>query len=332
MPKHNLAGHWVRRFLGEYIIGERNFSRHTLTSYRDTIALLLPFAAKSNKVRVDRLTVDGVGPNVIRSFLLHLEKDRKNSPSTRNQRLAAIHAFARFVGESCPEYVLWSSSVSAIPFKKTGRPTVDYLEKDEMDALLDAPDQSKKMGRRDYAILLLLYNSGARASELTTLSISDLTLTGTFPSVKIFGKGRKIRNCPLWALTVKKLSENFAAQLPNETAFINCRGQPMTRFGLHSLIRRYTKMAEKKVPSLKKKRVSPHTIRHTTAVHLLRSGVDINTIRAWLGHVSLDTTQIYAEVDLEMKSKALAHCEIMQGRSRKKRWHNRETMGFLKAL
>ena len=200
-----------------------------------------------------------------------------------------------------------------------------------MDAILDAPSSQTRQGKRDYALLLLLYNTGARASEAANLKISDIRLGG-IPSVKIIGKGMKIRHCPLWSLTVKTLEPLIADRPQHEPLFLNCRRQPMTRFGVHSLIRRSAARASKSVPSIKEKKIGPHSIRHTTAVHLLRSGVDINTIRAWLGHVSLDTTNIYASVDLEMKADALAHCEIVQKLAKRKGWKNESTMAFLKAL
>jgi len=151
-------------------------------------------------------------------------------------------------------------------------------------------------------------------------------------SVKILEKGMKIRYCPLWALTVKTLEPLIVGRAAHEPVFMNCRRQAITRFGIHSLVRRSVTQASQKVPSLKEKIISPHSIRHTTAVHLLRSGVDINTIRAWLGHISLDTTNIYAVVDLEMKANALIHCEIIQNLPKKRKWSNKDTMAFLKAL
>ena len=189
--------------------------------------------------------------------------------------------------------------------------------------------------RRDYALLLFLYNTGARASEAAQLPVSALAL-GTTPSARLLGKGRKTRTCPLWPHTTKILRQLLGARLEgprDEPVFRNVRGAPLTRFGIHDLLARTVVKAAATTPSLRAKRVSPHTLRHTTAVHLLRAGVDINTIRAWLGHVSLTTTNIYAETDLEMKAKALAHCEVTGSRSRPKHWRDDAgVMAFLKSL
>ena len=332
MSKLNLLGYWCRRFLEEYLISVRNFSYNTKKSYRDTLVLLLPYLTKQGKISVDNLSVDDMTSDRVYSFLLYLEKERNSSISTRNQRLSAIHAFARFIGSSSPEYVLWSTQILSIPFKRGQSSPVCYLEKKEMDALLNSPDQNTRQGMKDYALLLFLYNTGARASEAANLTIGDLNFS-TSSSVRIVGKGNKIRFCPLWSLTINSLRPLISNRAPNDRVFLNCRNQSITRHGINALVGRHAKRAIIEAPTLQKKKVSPHSIRHTTAVHLLRAGVDINTIRAWLGHVSLKTTNIYAEVDMEMKTKALAHCEIMKdSSSSKKKWHSEETMEFLKAI
>ena len=209
-----------------------------------------------------------------------------------------------------------------------------YLEKQEMDSLLDAPDRQTPQGLRDYALLLFLYNSGARASEAAKLTIADLDL-GSPPSVTLLGKGGKVRRCPLWPQTVSVLAPLIAERKPPEPIFLNRTKQPITRFGIRALVKRSAQEATRRLAGLSTKSISTHTIRHTTAVHLLRSGVDINTIRAWLGHVSLDTTHTYAEVDLEMKAKALAQCQIPSSAmtAATEHWSNKpELMAFLKSL
>ena len=331
MAKNDFIGLWAQRFLVEYLIGERNLSLNTQASYRDTLVLLLPFLAKRKRITVDKLILSKVSADDVRVFLQYLEKDRECSVSTRNQRLAAIHAWARFIALRSPEHIAWASEIVAISFKKGPKPALPYLEKVEMDALLDCPNVKTEQGKRDYAVLLFLYNAGARVSEAAELKISDLSLKGS-PSVRISGKGRKIRHCPLWALTVKAIAPLIEGRSAHESVFMNCRRQPITRFGIYTLVHRCAAKASERVQTLKEKRIGPHTIRHTTAVHLLRSGVDINTIRAWLGHVSLDTTNIYAVVDLEMKARALAHCEIMTKKKIEKRLDGRGTMAFLKSL
>ena len=207
-----------------------------------------------------------------------------------------------------------------------------------MDALLNAPDRRTAQERRDYAILLFMYNTGARANEVAHVRITDLNLGSTprdMSSVLIRGKGNKIRHCPVWDNTTAELVHLIGNRAASEHVFLNRCGRPLTRFGIRTLVKRYAAKAAMKRPSLTKKRVSPHTIRHTTATHLLRAGVDLNTIRGWLGHVSLATTNIYAQVDLKMKAKALAACEIQDGKTTKgkKPWrHDKGLMAFLRTL
>lgn len=331
MSERELAGRWIRRFLPEHVVAERNLSRNTQKSYRDTMKLLLPFVARKTKRAVDRLALEDFTPETVRSFLNSLEEERGSSVATRNQRLATVHAWARFVAEHLPEQVIWSSQVRAIPFKKAPRSVVAYLEKVEMDALLDAPDRDTPQGRRDYVLLLTLYNSGARASEIAQATINDLDL-GRSPSIRIQGKGNKTRLCPLWRKTVDVLSRLVAGRDSAESIFLNRSGRPFTRFGILALVKRYASQAAHQVPSLARKKVGAHTIRHTTAVHLLRAGVDLNTIRAWLGHVSLNTTNIYAEIDLELKAQALAHCEPAAGNVRRHWREKPSVLAFLRSL
>jgi site-specific recombinase XerD len=333
MNDSSLLGPWIRRFLLEHLIGERNFAHNTQISYRDTFVLLFPFVSKSLNKPIDQLSIEHISADIARQFLLQLEKQRGCSVSTRNQRLAAIHALARFIGERSPEHIAWLTQIRSIPFKKTSTPSMTYLDKHEMEALLNAPNRNNSQGMRDHALLFFLYNSGARASEAANLTIGNLDLGGP-PSVILLGKGGKVRRCPLWSDTVNKLTPLVVERGPEEPVFLNRRKQPITRFGIHALVKRSVQSASQKLPSLSTKQISTHTIRHTTAVHLLRSGVDINTIRAWLGHVSLDTTHIYAEVDLEMKAKALAQCEIPKSVSdATDHWSNNpKLMAFLKSL
>lgn len=330
MHKILLVGPWIRRFLMEHLVGERNLARNTQTSYRDTLRLLMPFVSEQLKKPVDQLAVAEITAELVRAFLAHLEERRKCGIPTRNQRLAAIHALARFIAEHCPEHIDWCTQIRAVPFKRATREVIPYLEKPEMEALLAVPDRRTDQGCREHALLLFLYNSGARADETARLTIADLDLVAG--SVRVLGKGAKVRHCPLWPVTVQELGALVNNRPLPERVFLNRRGQPMTRFGVHALVERCAQKATVKIPSLAKKRVSPHTIRHTTATHLLRAGVDINTVRAWLGHVSLDTTNVYAEIDLEMKAKALAKCEI-NGSPKIKPWREDPSlMAFLQSL
>jgi len=331
MKDECLLGPWVRRFLLEHLVTERNLSRNTQASYRDTLALLLPFASGQGGGAIDRMTVESLTPAVVRKFLDHLERDRQCSEVTRNQRLATIHSLARFIGMRSPVHVAWCAEIRAVPFKKTVKTVIGYLEKAEMDALLNQPDQNTSLGARDHVLLLFLYNSGARADEAAKLTVGNLQLVAP-PSVRLHGKGNKFRNCPLWPTTAASLSRLVSNRNKTDAVFLNRVKKPLTRFGIHRVVTHYADMASKSMPSLDAKRVSPHTIRHTTAVHLLRAGVDINTIRAWLGHVSLDTTHIYAEVDLEMKAKALASVDITGLKSVPQERALPSLMTFLKSL
>jgi site-specific recombinase XerD len=296
----------------EYVVAERNLARNTQQSYRDAIRLLVAFAAAKTHKKVDELLIPDIDANPLRAILRHIEEKRKCSISSRNQRLAAIHALASFVAERCPEYLDWSAQLRVVKSKRSAPMPVCYLEKPEIDALLDAPNPVTKLGFRDHALLLFLYNSGARADEAAKVCIEDLSLhcgaDGTLSSVCLHGKGGKVRMCPLWDSTTVIPKNLVAGRNGKERVFLNRRSEPLTRFGIHEIVTRYARAALSRMPEMRNKRISPHTIRHTTATHLLRAGVDIDTIRAWLGHVSINTTNIYAETDLETKAKALGLC------------------------
>lgn len=331
MVKPPFIGSWVRRFLLEYLVTDRNLAHNTQLSYRDTLLLLLPFLSQTQKKAIERLTVDDLSPASVRAFLDYVETQRGCSIATRNLRLAMIHSLAKFIALHSPEHLTWYAALRTVPFKKTVKNTLTYLDKAEMDALLKTPDQRTLQGQRDYTLLLFLYNTGARVSEAVQLSVGDITW-GSAPAVRLLGKGNKVRWCPMWSHTQDVLKQLVADRAAQQSVFLNRLGQPLTRYGIYSLVHRAVEKTSQSVPSLKVKRVSPHCLRHTCAVQLLRSGVDINTIRAWLGHVSLDTTNIYAEVDLEMKANALAHCDLPEAATVKS-WHKDENLiSFLKAL
>jgi integrase/recombinase XerD len=251
---NSLVGPWVRRFLIEYLIGERNYSLNTQQSYRNTFLLFLPFAAKRCRCTVDRLALAAIKPKLVREFLEHLATDRHCGPSTINQRLATLRAWVRFVGENSPEHVEWCSQIQSIHFKKHAPAVMSYLEKDEVKALLSAPDRTKAHGFRDYALLLFLYNTGARVSETCRLTVGDLDLGRLV--VTLHGKGRKIRRCPLWKVTASVLRELVTNRPDDEAVFRSHHDQPLTRFGIHTLIERHARCAAVKVPTLSTKRVS----------------------------------------------------------------------------
>jgi len=338
MTKPSPLGSYVRRFLLEYLISDRGLSRNTQKGYRDVFRLLLRFLESHYQADVTQITVEQITPEVVRAFLKHLEKDHGNAAATRNHRLAVIHSFLRFAAGHAPELLDLATQVRAIPLRRVPSQPMPYLEKAEMDALLAVPNRDHAQGRRDYAILLFLYNTGARAQEAADVRIGDL-IPGSSVCVRIHGKGNRTRICPLWPHTATILQallaerHDFASQAP---LFVNVRGAPMTRFGIHTLVERVVLRATTTLPSLATKRISPHAIRRTAAVHLLRSGVDINTIRAWLGHVSVETTNRYAEVDLEMKAKAIAMCAVTpneEGTCQGPRWRkDPDLMAFLDSL
>jgi len=331
MRNLELLGPWVRRFLIEHLIAERSLSVHTQHGYRDTLRLLLPFVASKASMAADRLRVVDIAPELVCKFLAHLERDRRCSVATRNQRLAAIHALARFIGEHSPEHLEWCTQIRLIPHKRGSRTLISYLTEAEMRALLAAPKRSTEQGYRDYVMLLFLYNSGARASEAASLLIQDVDTQSRL--VHITGKGKKQRVCPLWPETIGHLRRLIAQRPKDEPLFLNRLKQPITRFGIHTLVERHAARAAEQEPAMRSKRVSPHTIRHSTATHLLRAGVDINTIRGWLGHASINTTNVYAEVDLDAKAKALAACSSGTARRSPLPWKPAPgVMEFLRTL
>lgn len=335
MNKNISAGYWIRGFLSEYLTGMRNLSANTLHSYRDTIRLLMPFVGKSVHKSIDSLLIEDLSSKAITEFLDYIENERKCSHKTRNQRLAAIVALAKYIALNSPEHIEWCRQIRNIPVKKGPRRIITYLEKEEMTALLNLPDRKDNHGYRDYALLLFLYNIGARADEAANLQIKDLTIGkgSKLHFVTLIGKGMKTRRCPLWDNTSKVLGSLILDRGENDNVFLNRLGKPITRFGIYEMVTKYAERLSENMPEIKKKRLTPHTIRHTTATHLLQSGVDINTIRAWLGHVSVNTTNIYAEVDMQMKAAALLKCEVKDSGNRKPRWRDdKNLMDFLDNL
>ena len=273
MPDQYLLGSFVRQFLLEEIIADRNLSRNTQKSYRDAFRLLFRFMEEHHSINPTRLTVEYITVDVVRSFLAYLKQERGNSSTTVNQRLATIHSFFRFVARQVPELIEHATQIQNIPLRRTDSPAIDYLEKTEIDALLAVPDRRRPQGQRDYALLLFLYNTGARATEAAQLTWGALSLDSP-PAVRLLGKGRKSRLCPLWDHTtaiLKNLLDQCGSPPPDAFVFLNVRGHPITRFGIYRLVERTTIKAAQAVSSLHQKRISPHSIRHTTAVHLLRA-------------------------------------------------------------
>ncbi len=307
--KANTLGTAVRGFFYSYLQGLRGVSPNTIHSYRDAMKLLLQFVADQKKVSVSDLAIEDIGTEEVISFLDHLEKNRKNGVGTRNIRLAAIHSFFRYLGGRYPEHLDQSQRVLSIPFKRMTTATVEYLEFDEIIAVLQVIDRSRPSGRRDYALLALMFNTGARVQEILDLKASDLELAKP-PSVRVHGKGGKERICPIWPETAQVLREYLEEQgidpRKPATVFTNHRGEPLTRFGVRYILSKHFQKAAEIRPSLGRKKLHPHSIRHSTAVHLLKSGVDISTIAHWMGHASINTTNRYTAIDLEMKRNAIA--------------------------
>jgi site-specific recombinase XerD len=253
-------------------------------------------------------------------FLESIESENGNSISTRNHRLAAIRSFFRYVALTNPEAVELAAQILTIPTKKTESKSMDYLTKEELAVILRQVNLNSQAGRRDDALLRFLHNTGARVQEVVDLKASDLRLDET-PSARIFGKGRKERFCPLWRETAQRISELLSERQvdPNssESVFTNSQGKKLTRFGVTYILEKYVQMATKSAPTLGRKNIHPHTFRHTTALHLLQAGVDLNTIRCWLGHADVSTTNRYVEIDLEMKRKALSSMVAPTGQNRR---------------
>jgi integrase/recombinase XerC len=301
----------LRGFFEAYLAAQRDVSPNTVFAYRDSIKLLLRFTARRTGRQVIRLRVADLGADTVLAFLAYLETERKNCVATRNCRLIAVHRFFAYVADVDPQHAELCRRVLDIPIKKTVSNTMTYLDRSEMTALLAIPRPSHRLGLRDLALLTLLYNTGARASEAVGLSIKDIRLE-TPTQVRILGKGRKERACPLWPETIAAL-QTYLKQRDDRDhqdapLFLNAHGRRLSRFGVVTILKRHIAAAAKQQPSLVAKRVSPHSLRHTAAMHLLQSGVELNVIKSWLGHVSITTTSQYIEIDMAMKREAIERC------------------------
>lgn len=288
------------------LVTERGVSAHTIASYRDTFQLLLGYAQQRTGRPPSALTLEDLDAPLVLAFLDHLESVRGNSPRTRNLRLTAIRSFMRHASLRAPTALPVAQRVLAISPKRFDKPALGFLSREEVTALLDAPDPNSWSGQRDAVLLAVLYNTGARVSELAGLRIADLLLDRQL-AVQLQGKGRKQRVVPLWKSTAKQLRAWLPQidQSPDAPVFPNRAGKPVTRSGIEHRLSLAVRTASKRCPSLAARRISPHTIRHTTAMHLLQSGVDIAVIALWLGHEDTTTTHIYLEADLAMKEAAL---------------------------
>lgn len=308
-----LLGTILASFFNDHLKLQRGLRPNTIKSYADAMRLLLQFAAVTGKKKVTRLGLDDLNADVVCRFLNSLEESRSNAAQSRNQRLAAVRTFFEYIGQRFPERLEQAQKVAAIPRKRVQPPETIFLERDEIEATLAALPADGRSALRDRALLVFLYNTGARVQEAADLRASDVHFDPT-PRVHLHGKGDKWRVCPLWeetsALLKKLLSGHGPRCPPDRSVFVGVRDEALTRFGIYKIIRRYTTEVVKKGPDGQSRRISPHVWRHTTAVHLLEAGVEVNVIRAWLGHVSLETTNRYAEITLRTKQAALEKCTL----------------------
>ena len=297
----------LQRFFTERLCTQMEASPHTVASYRDTFRLLLRFASEQRGKSPTKLEVGDFDAELIGDFLLHVETARRNGARSRNTRLAAIRSFFRYVALSEPAWLLQCQRVLALPGKRYVKRTVTFLDASEIAALLAAPDQTTWVGRRDHVLLLVALQTGLRASELVGLRCKDVAL-GTGAHIRCVGKGRKERCTPLRRETAKAV-ETWLKEWrsgPDQPLFPSMRGNALSRDALEHLVRKHCQTAARSCPSLAGKRISPHTLRHSTAMELLQHGVDQSVIALWLGHESVETTQIYLHADMRLKEQALS--------------------------
>jgi integrase/recombinase XerD len=306
MSATQLAGH-LQRFFLDRLRGQLDASPHTIASYRDTFRLFLKFAGQHRHRHVSDLQVEDLDAKLVATFLNHLEHDRHNRARTRNNRLCAIHAFFGYLSVNEPALASHCQRVLAIPLKRFERGPVEFLSREETAALLSAPDSTTWLGRRDQLLLQVAVQTGLRNTELTQLRRQDVHL-GSGAHITCLGKGRKNRCTPLKADLANCLSDWIAGQPPEPTTpvFPTAKGTAMSADALQRIVARHFNTAATTCPSMRRKRVTPHTLRHTLAMNLLQSGVDITVIALWLGHESIETTQMYLQADMEMKEQALA--------------------------
>lgn len=308
MKPTDLSVH-VTSFLTHYLAAQRNVSPNTIKAYRDVFTLLLRFCRDVRGIALGRLRLEQIDVSLVEAFLDYLERERKSSPRTRNHRLAALHAFFRYVQAEDPARMLQCQKILAIPQRRCARPIVGYLSKDELAEILAQPDLRTPDGRRDAVLLSVLYDTGARVQELRDLSVGDVRLDPP-AQLRLLGKGRKMRAVPLMGNTVQLLRDHIqenrlvSPEQFDKPLFQNARKQRLSCSGIRYILHKYHIKARDNRPSLNRK-VSPHTLRHTKGMHLLQSGISLEMIRDFLGHVDVKTTEIYARANLEMKRNAL---------------------------
>jgi site-specific recombinase XerD len=330
--------YYLTDFLSKYLPGTAGLSSNTIMSYRDTFSVFLEFCSEQKKIKPEKFSLDNLNRKLVEEYLEWLEKTRKCIASTRNVRLAAIHSFCRYLQMEFPDYIHWVQQILSIPIKKTKKMSVEYLVLDAMKVLLEKPDKMTKEGRRDRVLLSLLYDSGARVQELADLKVGDIR-TASPSTVKLTGKGNKSRIVPLMKpmtellkqyLKENNLTEPYALDHP---LFSNRSKNKLTRAGIAYIVKKYAGEAIKENPELFPNKLSPHCFRHTKAIHLLQSGVNLVYIRDFLGHVDIKTTEIYVRIDGEMKRKALEKSNSNVVSDKLPEWQsNAGLMSWLKSL
>lgn len=331
-PKPPSFASLVQHFFTEYLVAQRAVSPRTVACYRDALMLFLDFAGRTLGKAPTTLRLVDIQPDLILAFLDHLEHERHNAVRSRNLRLTALRAFLKFAGRRDLSSLHAVERALAVPMKRFERPTLGFLTREEMLAVLGQPGSSWA-SQRDHLLLAMLYNTGARVSEIVGVRVLDVVLEGA-ACVHLQGKGRKQRSVPLWKTTVLEIRAwlRLNPQLRAEAALLpNRDGRAMTRCNVSQRLELAVSHAAAHLPSLAKKRVSPHTLRHTTAMHLLQSGVPFNVIALWLGHESTTTTHRYVEADIAMKEKALARLEAPDTKMRRFRAPD-SLMRFLQTL
>lgn len=305
-------GPLVYAFFEDQLKCQKGFRQASIRSYRDALRLFLLFVAEDTRRKLTRLSLSDLTGERVRRFLSFLEQKRHNQIRTRNHRLAAVRSFFDYLAIRDPAMLAEAQYVAAIPVKRTSPRQTIYLEHDEINALFAGLPSSGPFALRDHALLLFLYNTGARVQEAADVRVAYVEFVPQ-PRVRLHGKGDKWRVCPLWGKTAsllqQLLEERSSSPIPESPVFASRKGSPLTRFGIYKIVCRHTVQVLKKGADGQLRTISPHIFRHTTAVHLLEAGVEVNVIRAWLGHVSLDTTNRYAEINLRMKAEALKTCE-----------------------
>lgn len=296
----------IRRFFDEYLPLQRGCSPHTISAYSDTFSLLLKYLRNEKRILPSRVSIEDLSSENIRNFLKHIQKTRGNSISTRNARLAAINSFVKYLLIEEPALSGKLQGILSIPTKRKKTKILDFLSIEEMDAILAIPDENTWCGKRDRVLFSVMYNTGGRVSEITNLRVSDVRLerNGT---IHLCGKGRKERVLPLWKSTMLLLRQwiKWNKLSPESPLFLTRRGTKMTRSAVAKRLTAIVSKAISKCQMLKSKRISPHTVRHSTAMRFLQAGVDITVIAMWLGHEHIDTTHFYVTADMQMKQKAL---------------------------